>query len=273
MSTPFATRELGDEQDAVAPDGSEVRLLAGVKAGGMAHFRLTAGQVSRAVTHRTVEEIWYVVAGKGEMWRAQDGREEIVALKAGTSLTVPLGTHFQFRAAPTQSLDIVGVTMPPWPGAGEARVVAGPWRSNAPYPPADSPIVVKLLRDHVPAHSPFCGALLEILRGSEFAPNIAVLLNVGRTTAHYHENFDEVYFMLEGSITLRLFDAQAASLTEHTLGKLELCVIPRGVHHQISMASPENTLCVLCMPAFDPADEHPSDALGAPLQLEPVAAQ
>ena len=32
------------------------------------------------------------------MWRRQDEREEIVAVAPGVCLTIPLGTHFQFRA-------------------------------------------------------------------------------------------------------------------------------------------------------------------------------
>src|SRR5271165_5959763 len=53
----FATMTLPDGHDAIAPDGSEVRVLLSLKGGSMAHFRLPAGQVSRAVRHRTVEEI------------------------------------------------------------------------------------------------------------------------------------------------------------------------------------------------------------------------
>jgi mannose-6-phosphate isomerase-like protein (cupin superfamily) len=97
----------------------------------MAHFSLAPGQTSRAVTHRTVEEIWYVVAGRGEMWRRQGNREEMVALHAGLCLTIPLGTHFQFRAAANQPLAAVGVTMPPWPGPDEAYAVDGPWSPSA----------------------------------------------------------------------------------------------------------------------------------------------
>jgi len=40
----------------------------------MAQFQLRPGQTSTAVTHRTVEEIWYVLSGRGQMWRSQDGR-------------------------------------------------------------------------------------------------------------------------------------------------------------------------------------------------------
>jgi mannose-6-phosphate isomerase-like protein (cupin superfamily) len=124
----FATKPLPAAPDVTAPDGSQVRLLSSLARGSMAHFRLEPGQVAKPVKHRTVEEIWYVVGGHGEIWRAQDGREEIVALEAGVSLTIPVGTSFQFRAAPDDRLEIVGVTMPPWPGEGEALPTDGPWR-------------------------------------------------------------------------------------------------------------------------------------------------
>jgi mannose-6-phosphate isomerase-like protein (cupin superfamily) len=93
----------------------------------MAHFELAAGKTSQAVVHRTVEEIWYVVAGEGEMWRAQEGREEVVALRPGVCLTIPLGTRFQFRAAATSPICALAVSMPPWPGPEEASAVPGRW--------------------------------------------------------------------------------------------------------------------------------------------------
>ena len=61
--TPFETRALGGAPDATAPDGSSVRLLLSLRGGNMAHFELPAGAVSHAVTHRTVEEIWFSSAG------------------------------------------------------------------------------------------------------------------------------------------------------------------------------------------------------------------
>jgi mannose-6-phosphate isomerase-like protein (cupin superfamily)/predicted enzyme related to lactoylglutathione lyase len=90
-------------------------------------FELGAGEISRAVMHRTVEEIWFVVSGRGQMWRRQGQREEAVALESGTCLTIPMGTQFQFRAAPAEPLSVVAVTMPRWPGDDEAVVVSGPW--------------------------------------------------------------------------------------------------------------------------------------------------
>ena len=125
--TDFETTRLPQAADVVAPDGSDVRVLLTLGGGSMAHFTLAPGQTSRAVTHRTVEEIWYVVSGRGEMWRKSAVREAIEPLEPGVCLTIPVGTHFQFRASGEQSLTAVAVTMPPWPGDGEAVEVAGAW--------------------------------------------------------------------------------------------------------------------------------------------------
>ena len=121
------TTVLPDGADATAPDGSEVRILSGLAGGGMAHFRLPPGEISVAVRHRTVGEIWFVTAGAGTMWRSRDGDERIDDLRPGVCLTIPAGTAFQFRSAGPGPLDVVAVTMPPWPGAGESVPAAGRW--------------------------------------------------------------------------------------------------------------------------------------------------
>jgi mannose-6-phosphate isomerase-like protein (cupin superfamily) len=123
----YATKRLPELPDVTAPDGSDVRILLGLEGGDMAHFELAPGEVSTPVTHRTVEEVWYVVDGEGEMWRRQGDREEVTKLRRGTCLTIPLGTAFQFRAMGDVPLSAVAVTMPPWPGEGEAVVASGPW--------------------------------------------------------------------------------------------------------------------------------------------------
>ena len=124
----FKTARLPAECDAVAPDGSDVRLLLGLDGGGMAHFELRPGETSAAVTHRTVEEIWFFLSGRGQMWRQQDGQSEIVDVLSGVCLTIPMGTHFQFRSLGDEPLAAVAVTMPPWPGEDEAVMVTGPWQ-------------------------------------------------------------------------------------------------------------------------------------------------
>ncbi len=128
--TAWDTRQIGTAPVVVAPDGSEVRILCATARGSMAAFRLSPGAVSRPVAHRTVEEIWYVTAGCGRMWRWLDDREEIVDLAPGVSLTVPVGARFQFRCDGNAPLEAVGVTMPPWPGADEAYAVEGAWLAS-----------------------------------------------------------------------------------------------------------------------------------------------
>jgi mannose-6-phosphate isomerase-like protein (cupin superfamily) len=127
----FETKELPANRDAVAPDGSDVRILLGLKGGGMAHFSLGPGQTSRAVTHRTVEEIWFIVSGQGEMWRRQGADEQVVDVYPGVCLSIPLGTSFQFRCTGQDPLEAIGVTMPPWPGEEEAVLLEGPWKPTA----------------------------------------------------------------------------------------------------------------------------------------------
>jgi len=130
--TELSTTRLPEAPDAVAPDGSDVRILLQLTGGGMAHFELGPGQTAKAVSHRTVEEIWFFLSGRGEMWRLKDGREEVVTLEPGACLTIPLGTHFQFRSSGDEPLAAIGVTMPPWPGEGEAYVVNGKWEPTVP---------------------------------------------------------------------------------------------------------------------------------------------
>jgi mannose-6-phosphate isomerase-like protein (cupin superfamily) len=130
MIQKFETRQLPIERDAIAPDGSDVRILLGLCGGGMAHFELAPGKTLRAVTHKTVEEIWFFLSGQGQMWRKSENQEEIVSVEAGVCLTIPLGTYFQFRAFGDKPLAAIGVTMPPWPGEDEAVVAQSKWEST-----------------------------------------------------------------------------------------------------------------------------------------------
>ena len=54
--------------DVTAPDGSEIRLLVDARQGAvrssLVEVNLGAGEVSRPVWRRTVEEIWYVLEAR-----------------------------------------------------------------------------------------------------------------------------------------------------------------------------------------------------------------
>jgi mannose-6-phosphate isomerase-like protein (cupin superfamily) len=93
----------------------------------MAHGTLPPGRVSLAVRHQTVEELWFVVSGRAEIWRKLGAVESVDAVGPGTSLSIPVGTHFQFRTIGDEPFCFIMVTMPPWPGADEAVRVPDHW--------------------------------------------------------------------------------------------------------------------------------------------------
>jgi mannose-6-phosphate isomerase-like protein (cupin superfamily) len=126
----FETRHIAGAPDAIAPDGSEVRVLCRLPRGSLAVFTLPPNAVSKAIAHRTVEELWYVVSGCGRIWRKLGQQEEIVEIGPGASVSIPVGTHFQFRCDGAEPLSILDATMPPWPGESEAYTVEGEWSAT-----------------------------------------------------------------------------------------------------------------------------------------------
>jgi mannose-6-phosphate isomerase-like protein (cupin superfamily) len=126
----FDYKPLGIEYNYLAPDGSEIRLLAGTEAGGLCHCKLGSGQVSGAVKHKTVFEIWYCLSGNGEIWQMKDEKSEVKQFSAGDSFTIPVANAFQFRNTGQEDLNLLIVTIPKWPGPHEAEKVEGIWKLN-----------------------------------------------------------------------------------------------------------------------------------------------
>ena len=128
-----------EQPDLYAPDGSEIRLLTdgrhGAVKSSVVEVTLPAGQVSRPVYHRTVEETWYILEGRGKVWRCPpgmvspelaEGSDHDAALadpqdvSQGDALVIPTGWRFQFAASPEAELRFLCHTTPPWPGEDEA---------------------------------------------------------------------------------------------------------------------------------------------------------
>lgn len=127
----WVTAQLQDEYDYIAPDGSDIRLLPEVACGGLCHCTLPVGNISKAVKHKTVDEIWYVISGEGQLWRKRsDLHESITDVRSGTSITMPMSTHFQFRNTGNEPLCILILTMPRWPEPDEAIDVEGKWTTT-----------------------------------------------------------------------------------------------------------------------------------------------
>jgi mannose-6-phosphate isomerase-like protein (cupin superfamily) len=133
------TQSLASAPEVIAPDGSVVRPLCRIAGpGSFAHFPLEPGETAKAAFHATVQEIWYIIGGRGMMWRLQEGCDPTtVELWPGVCLTIPLRTAFQFCANDAGGpLTVVAATMPPWPVHGEHRVrpERGPWTSALRHP-------------------------------------------------------------------------------------------------------------------------------------------
>jgi mannose-6-phosphate isomerase-like protein (cupin superfamily) len=138
----MANRQTVNLDDAIlvkAPDGSDIRLLPAVDAASMVHCSLPPGAVTKAIYHRTVEEIWYCLSGLGALWRSDTEGNEPVVLKPGVAANIPLGARFQFRNDGQSRLEILIVTSPPWPESigsgdsddsepGETVLCNGPWQ-------------------------------------------------------------------------------------------------------------------------------------------------
>ena len=106
--------------DDVAPDGSLVyyREL-GARCASLVEIRLPPGESSTPVKHRTVEEIWYFLAGTGSV--TVGGKVRNVG--PGDTVVIPTGVVFSFRnASDSEPLRFLCYTSPPWPGADEAIV-------------------------------------------------------------------------------------------------------------------------------------------------------
>ena len=121
---------LPDLPDGKSPAGADVRLLLESDTGGVIHSTVPAGQTNRAVVHATVNEIWYILEGHGEIWRKDHEEERVTTLVPGVAIDIPVGTAFQYRNAGTDPLKFICVTMPRWRGDQESSYVEGIWKPS-----------------------------------------------------------------------------------------------------------------------------------------------
>ncbi len=127
-SRPPPVARRSEAADTTAPDGSEIRFLIDTRhsatRASMVEVTLPAGQVSRPVWHRSVEEVWHILEGRGQVWRCPPGVAPAeyppVDVAPGDSLVIPTNWRFQFSASEGGPLRFLCFTTPPWPGEHEA---------------------------------------------------------------------------------------------------------------------------------------------------------
>lgn len=119
--------QLKDKYDYLAPDGSKIyRLVEGSK-GNLCQCILPVGATSKAISHKTVEELWYFLEGHGEVYLKGIHNDKPTAVYSGTSMVIPVHTTFQFRNTGDVPLKFIITSMPPWPGVSEAESEEGIW--------------------------------------------------------------------------------------------------------------------------------------------------
>jgi mannose-6-phosphate isomerase-like protein (cupin superfamily) len=119
---------LPERPDAKSPAGADIRFIMDGKTGNMIHSTVPPNQTNRATVHATVTEFWYVLEGRGEIWRDDGVDSCVTVLLPGTSIDISAGTAFQYRNVSDQELKFICIAMPPWPGDAEASYVDGIWR-------------------------------------------------------------------------------------------------------------------------------------------------
>ncbi len=118
----------GAAPDVTAPDGSAVYVLVdgarGASRLSLAEAVVGPGERTACVSHKTIEEVWYVLRGAGVFHRALpdgSGAEE-VKIKAGDAVLIPTGHRFWVENTGAGELAFLCCDAPGWPGHEEAVV-------------------------------------------------------------------------------------------------------------------------------------------------------
>jgi mannose-6-phosphate isomerase-like protein (cupin superfamily) len=99
----------------VAPDGSEIRELAGPPSAtarnqSLAEATVPPGSETVEHYHRTTEEIYYFLVGEGRMRLAEEESE----VRAGEAVVIPPGTRHKLWNPGTEPLVVLCCCAPPY---------------------------------------------------------------------------------------------------------------------------------------------------------------
>lgn len=275
----------------LAPDQSEITLLTrntDADGGDMAYCSLPIGKTSVAVCHKSIHEIWYFTAGVGEYWIKKGDIEEVYSVHKGSVVSLPKGTSFQFRnTSSDEALEVVIVTMPPWPGEGEAIKVEGRWATSVqddkPVAEANDTTISPSSTSAVASIGIFSGAakavdfVPRLVQQPEFydylAPDMSEIrlltrntdasggdmahctLPPGQTsTAVKHKSIHELWYITSGEGKIWLKDGDIETI--HALKKGAYVSIPLDASFQFRTTGSEPLeILITSMPPWPGADE------------------
>ena len=128
MTEPVLKSVRSHTPDTLAPDGAEIRVLLDRPQGAtrlsLAEALVKPGERTACVSHRTIEEMWFIVRGVGRFHRlSPDGSaEEAAEVAPGDALLIPTGYRFWVENTGLDELVFLCCGTPPWPGPDEAIV-------------------------------------------------------------------------------------------------------------------------------------------------------
>jgi mannose-6-phosphate isomerase-like protein (cupin superfamily) len=110
-------RQVPLHYNAIAKDGSEIRQIFQTEEASLVHCTLRPPTVTSVATRNLgINEIWYFIDGRGQIWLKGETGETEKEIGPSTCLSIPAGVHFQFRNTGEEPLTFLCITMPPWPG-------------------------------------------------------------------------------------------------------------------------------------------------------------
>lgn len=252
-----------------SPSGaSEIRLLLQRRNGEITHATCPAGKVAQAATVGPLAEMYYVIAGRGRLWRRASGYEGVTRLAPGRWAAMPPGTKFQYRAESDSDLVFLVVVTPKWSADHHQLVEDGRWSNTdsadelEPGPDPDP-----WQEGALPAAADYFapdGSEIRLLADLDVASVAHCALHSGRATAAVrHRTVHEIWFVLGGHGALWRKPRQSEGWV--TPLRYGVCVdIEAGEAFQFRSTGLEPlTLLILTMPSWpgpDEADHAASDA-------------
>lgn len=123
-------------------------------------------------------------------------------------------------------------------------------------------MITKKYSDHNVLDSLYAREMREIIGANEYEKaGVAIAVDLEQMDAHYHNTFDEIFFVLDGDMKFEFYDPKTEKIWIEELTLNETIIVAKGIHHKVLRASENNRLFVVSIPPYHPDDENPSDKI------------
>jgi mannose-6-phosphate isomerase-like protein (cupin superfamily) len=245
-----------------SPGGvSEIRILLQRPEGELTHARCPAHHISQPATVEDTVQMFFVIAGRGFLWRSLGDSEDVVELRVGRAVLIPEVARFQYKSE--TNLVFMVATLPQWNPENWRAVVGGLWQPGA----LSTPTPAESTRHHwpvidlkrVPDYVAPDGSEIRLLTGHPRGGLAHCVLHPRQISAPVqHRTISEIWFTLGGHGTLwRRGGEGRESLTDLHYG-VEVEITPLTAFQFRSTGDSDLEVLLLTMPAWPgPAEAEP----------------